>query len=655
MNSLNEDISFEFRAPAPAQKPAEEVSFQFAPPPPAAKPPIKPVAQQPRAAAAVQRQPPKVAANAPTPRPPDPKPVESKGTAAPTNIGRVPPHSIEAEEYLLSCCLIDSGETLDKCIVAKLPVQGFYLPAHQVVYKTLWTRYRENKIVALEVLADDLRQNGQLDAVGGLPFLMAMTAKAPTTAQAVHFLSKVRELYLLRELIKVSTRAVEEAFERKGNLMELIQDVGQDFDHVRDSAAGVDAFDKISKSLADYEFPFNDPTVLLGPTNRYICRGGKLVIVAPSGTGKSVTAYQSAACWAIGKPFLGLASAGPLRSLIIQAEDDEGDIGEVTASLSQAMGFKPADLELFRKNVRIVRDDTHTGMGFIPALRAYVRAFPADLVWINPLVNFCPGMSEERVLSEFLCGLNAVNEEHKFAYVVTHHTAKPPMPKDGGTRQAATSPYARQYSAFGSSILTNWARAIINIESLPTDDSGRMFRFSFDKRGRRAGIVQEGDGGKMETVTRIRARHSSQHVEIKGRKFPMLMWELDAEATDEENRKREKASEDGKLGGRPPKFDQAKFQFRARRDAGTEEKALTWTQVHNIQKAIAPISRSQMFDQMADLKASGVMRQTADGRYWFPPDAMILSPYEQPPKQHLPYKDNDEEPWPTEPPPGVNL
>ena len=37
-------------------------------------------------------------------------------------IGRQPPHSVEAEEYLLSCCLLDGSDSIAKCLEKKVKV-----------------------------------------------------------------------------------------------------------------------------------------------------------------------------------------------------------------------------------------------------------------------------------------------------------------------------------------------------------------------------------------------------------------------------------------------------------------------------------------------------------------------------------------------------
>jgi replicative DNA helicase len=142
--------------------------------------------------------------------------------AASAFTGRTPPHSAEAEEYLLSCCLLDGGDTIARCLEAKLAPQAFYLPANRVIFEKLCELYQRSPPVAIEMLIEELRTTKQLEAVGGVPYLMQVSSRIPTTAQAVYFIEKVRELYLLRELIKVTTSTVEQCFSYQGGLEEFI-------------------------------------------------------------------------------------------------------------------------------------------------------------------------------------------------------------------------------------------------------------------------------------------------------------------------------------------------------------------------------------------------------------------------------------------------
>jgi hypothetical protein len=77
--------------------------------------------------------------------------------------------------------------------------------------------------------------------------------------------------------------------------------------------------------------------------NRFLCRGGSLLLVGPTGVGKSSLSMQAAVRWAAGQPCFGLVPAGPLRVLIVQAENDEGDMAEMRDGVIAGLGLPPAE------------------------------------------------------------------------------------------------------------------------------------------------------------------------------------------------------------------------------------------------------------------------------------------------------------------------
>ena len=163
------------------------------------------------------------------------------GPVAGAFVGRTPPHSLEAEEYLLSCCLLDGGDTIARCLEARLAPDAFFFPPNRIIFEKLCALYQKSPPVAIEMLIEELRTAQQLEAVGGVPYLIQVSARIPTTAQALYFIEKVRELYLLRELIKVTTSTVEQCFAYQGGIEEFIDRVEQDIfrvtqDRISDAA-----------------------------------------------------------------------------------------------------------------------------------------------------------------------------------------------------------------------------------------------------------------------------------------------------------------------------------------------------------------------------------------------------------------------------------
>src|SRR3984957_268780 len=140
-------------------------------------------------------------------------------------VGRGMPHSVEAEEYLLSCCLIDGAEVVARCLEARISPDSFYVPAHGIVFEKLLDLYGRQVPIDVAVLGEELKTSRQLDSIGGYAFLTRVSGSIPTTAQAGYFIERVREQHLLREIIRSATGAVEECFNFSGGIDEFVDQV----------------------------------------------------------------------------------------------------------------------------------------------------------------------------------------------------------------------------------------------------------------------------------------------------------------------------------------------------------------------------------------------------------------------------------------------
>jgi hypothetical protein len=264
------------------------------------------------------------------------------------------------------------------------------------------------------------------------------------------------------------------------------------------------------KGLFAFE-PKADPSTLLG--NRWVCKGGQLLLVGQSGVGKSSLTVQAAMTWALGLPFFGIKPARPLKSLYIQAENDEGDMAEIVQGVMSyvvAHSGMPQDeaLRMLNENLEFVRVTAAAGEEFGAVVRDLVRERSVDLVFGDPLLSFVgDDISQQSVASRFLRGvLNPIAFENGFAWVWSHHTGKPQSDSKARAHWNAND-YA--YIGLGSSELTNWARAIAVLQT--TKEEG-TFKLLLAKRGGRAGVVDE----HRLPVTTIVLQHAEQG----------LHWEL---------------------------------------------------------------------------------------------------------------------------------
>ena len=402
--------------------------------------------------------------------------------------------STDAERQVLGACLVegDNGLTLTRCQNARLSPSSFYQQSHGEIYKSLLAMHRRGVELSLLTLAEELRSAGLLDAIGGYTELLSITSGVPTTTNAGYFIDKVRELDRRRQI----KQAAAQLLERATNEGEPLDDALADFRRESDAqSAGAASAEMPIDTLLTFDTK-TDPDSLLG--FRYLGRTGGLVIVAPSGVGKSVLSVGLAWCAALGRHWFGVKVVRPLSVLYVQAEDDIGDVAEAMQGFVRSHALKENDIELLKANLRVVRWNDAAGDKFLARLQAEYVRWPYDLVIINPFFSFYGGdVSSQAEMSAFLRnGLNPVLNAIRAACVIIHHTNKPiaDTKKPGGEKTLNEDSYAGS----GSAELTNWARAYITLQNVKPAGP-EVYKMTFAKRGKRAGLKDE-EGKSLTSV-----------------------------------------------------------------------------------------------------------------------------------------------------------
>ncbi len=126
---------------------------------------------------------------------------------------RLPPQNIEAEESVLGGVLLENG-ALDRALELVEP-DDFYREAHRKIMRAMLSLHERNEPVDLVTLSDELRRRGDLQDVGGSPYLVELAEKVPTAANVAHYARIVRERAILRGLITTSTEIATQAYEAR--------------------------------------------------------------------------------------------------------------------------------------------------------------------------------------------------------------------------------------------------------------------------------------------------------------------------------------------------------------------------------------------------------------------------------------------------------
>ena len=122
------------------------------------------------------------------------------------------PHSLDAEESLLSCCFIDGAESLSIAMEAGITRDSFYDSRHGLLFSVMLDLFNHGKTIDVAVIAEELKATNQLKAIGGVPFVAQVSSRSPTTAQIRYFVGKVIEHQTRRAIIRAANQTLEEAF-----------------------------------------------------------------------------------------------------------------------------------------------------------------------------------------------------------------------------------------------------------------------------------------------------------------------------------------------------------------------------------------------------------------------------------------------------------
>jgi replicative DNA helicase len=123
---------------------------------------------------------------------------------------RVPPHNLEAEQSVLGAMLIDRDAVA--AVANVLSPEDFYADKHQLLYAAVIAIYNRGEPVDLITVQDELRNRGQLDAVGDLPYLTSLVNMVPTTANVQQYAAIVEQKAALRRLQTVARKIVEDCY-----------------------------------------------------------------------------------------------------------------------------------------------------------------------------------------------------------------------------------------------------------------------------------------------------------------------------------------------------------------------------------------------------------------------------------------------------------
>lgn len=164
---------------------------------------------------------------------------------------RLPPHSIQAEQAVLGGLMLDD-DAWDQ-VADQLGADDFYRREHQLIFRAMTALAEADQPLDVVTLAEELERRGELNDVGGLPYLGGLANDTPSAANVAAYARLVREQSVMRQLIKVGNRIAESCYRPEGRKVDQLLDEAENqvFQIAEQQAKGRSGFRPIKALLTD--------------------------------------------------------------------------------------------------------------------------------------------------------------------------------------------------------------------------------------------------------------------------------------------------------------------------------------------------------------------------------------------------------------------
>ena len=219
-------------------------------------------------------------------------------------LGKVPPHDIEAEQAILGCMLTDKDAVISAIEVLK--EDDFYREDNKAIYSAILSLYSRSEPIDIITVKAELVEAGNFERIGGLEYLAELPDRVPTTANVEKYIKIVSEKATLRSLIQTSNELIALGYDESedvDNIMDMAEKKVFDLSQKK-SVKGYSALkDVLVGSFAELEKLYNQKGNVTGITTGFIDLDNKtaglhnsdlIIIAARPAMGKSAFAINIA-------------------------------------------------------------------------------------------------------------------------------------------------------------------------------------------------------------------------------------------------------------------------------------------------------------------------------------------------------------------------
>lgn len=135
-------------------------------------------------------------------------------------MGKIQPQARALEEAVLGALMLDKDAVAT--VVDILSPDAFYEERHKKIYRAISKLFEESNPIDLLTTTEQLKKQGDLDAIGGPFYLVELTNRIASAANVEYHARIIAQKFIQRELIRVSTETINLAYEDTTDVFELL-------------------------------------------------------------------------------------------------------------------------------------------------------------------------------------------------------------------------------------------------------------------------------------------------------------------------------------------------------------------------------------------------------------------------------------------------
>lgn len=139
--------------------------------------------------------------------------------------GKIPPQALDFEEAVLGALMLEKNALT--AVIDILHPEVFYKQAHQKIFKAIKDLFASTEPIDILTVSNRLKSEGELDEIGGAYYITQLTNRVASSANIEFHARILLQKFVQRELIRVSSETIKDAFEDGTDVFELLDQAEQ--------------------------------------------------------------------------------------------------------------------------------------------------------------------------------------------------------------------------------------------------------------------------------------------------------------------------------------------------------------------------------------------------------------------------------------------